>query len=222
MLNSRDISLLRDDVETNCRRLLELCEAEGLPVLITGTVRDEEYQLQCYNNGYSKAKVPSFHSVKAGLAFDLCKNVKGQEYGDAAFFAKVATLAKSIGFSWGGDWTSIVDKPHFQWDANGSYNSSMIIAGNYPPLMPAYEGDDEMFAPSTLTEEQVYSLWSKLMEPLKDNDAATWSEEARQFALANGIIVGNGSGNYQWEKPLTREEMAVMLYRFAKHLKAIK
>ena len=38
MLNSRDISLLRSDVSANCRKWIELCEAEGLNVLVTQTV----------------------------------------------------------------------------------------------------------------------------------------------------------------------------------------
>ena len=44
MLNSRDIDRLRPDVAANCRAWLELCRAAGLLVLVTGTVRDEEYQ----------------------------------------------------------------------------------------------------------------------------------------------------------------------------------
>ena len=35
MLNSRDISLLRDDVERNVRTFLAMCEAQGLKVLVT-------------------------------------------------------------------------------------------------------------------------------------------------------------------------------------------
>jgi len=51
MLNSRDIDRLRPDVAANCRAWLELCRAAGLLVLVTGTVRDEEYQQYCFENG---------------------------------------------------------------------------------------------------------------------------------------------------------------------------
>lgn len=79
------------------------------------------------------------------------------------------------------------------------------------------EEDEDMPNISELTGEQVSALWEKLMEPLRDNDAATWSEEARQWAVDNGLIVGDGSAqpNYQWQAPLTREAMCVLLYRFA-------
>jgi hypothetical protein len=147
MINSRNIDDLRSDVAANCKIMVQMCKDAGLSVLITGTVRDEEYQLQCYNNGYSKAKVPSFHSVKAGLAFDICKNVKGHEYDDLEFFSACAEIGKKIGFEWGGDWQSFVDRPHFQWSGEKhEYTSKMIIAGQYPPTMPEYKEGDTMTA----------------------------------------------------------------------------
>lgn len=75
MLNSRDIDRLRPDVAANCRAWLELCRAAGLLVLVTGTVRDEEYQQYCFENGTAATPVPSFHGEQAGLAFDFCQNM---------------------------------------------------------------------------------------------------------------------------------------------------
>lgn len=56
---------------------------------------------------------------------------------------------------------------------------------------------------------------------LQDNDAGQWSAEAREWATASGLIVGNGTTidgdpNCMWQDTLTREQMAVLLYRFAK------
>ncbi len=143
MLNSRDINLLRSDVGKNCRIFLDNCQKVGLPVLITQTVRDNEYQAYLYAQGRTRPgkivtnqKTPTFHSNKAGLAFDFCKNVKGHEYDDPAFFKKCADIAKRLGFSWGGDWKTFKDNPHIQWDDNGKYTSSMILQGKYPRSMP--------------------------------------------------------------------------------------
>lgn len=150
MLNSRDVSLLRDDVEANCRKWQERCKAAGLNVLITNTVRDKEYQEYLYAQGRTRpgsivtnGRTPTFHSDKAGLAFDFCKNVKGQEYSDADFFKKVAAIAKEMGFSWGGDWKSFPDSPHIQWDDHGKWTSSMILAGKLPPTMPLWGENNE-------------------------------------------------------------------------------
>ncbi|MPM04294.1 hypothetical protein SDC9_50570 [bioreactor metagenome] len=184
MLNSRDVSLLRADVAANCRKMIELAKADGWPILVTGTVRDEAYQLQCYNNGTSKSKVPTFHGVKAGLAFDICKNVKGQEYSDASFWAYCGALGKRMGFTWGGDWTSFPDKPHFQWDANKQFGNSDILAGRYPPQMPLYEEDDDM---AKMTGEEIYIA---LNEYLSDHEAPEWAKAELQEAVDLGITDG--------------------------------
>ena len=146
MLCSRDISLLRADVAANCRLFVEECKKQGLPVLVTETVRDLEYQASLYAKGrtapgsiVTNQKTPSFHSDKAGLAFDICKNVKGHEYDDLAFFNRCGEIGKKIGFSWGGDWLSLQDKPHFQWDNHGTYTAAMVRAGKLPPSMPVYK-----------------------------------------------------------------------------------
>lgn len=150
MLNSRDINLLRSDVAANCHRWVERCRAAGLKVLVTNTVRDAEYQAYLYAQGRTRpgsivtnSRTPTFHSDKAGLAFDFCKNVKGQEYSDTQFFADAAAIAKEMGFSWGGDWRTFVDRPHIQWDGHGAYGDSDIRAGRYPPEMPLWGGEED-------------------------------------------------------------------------------
>jgi len=143
MLNSRDIDQLRSDVAANCRKFIALCKEEGYPVLVTGTVRDDEYQQQCYEKGTGGKPPATFHSVKAGLAFDCCKNIKGHEYDDNAFWAGIGAIGRKMGFEWGGDWKSFVDKPLFQWSDHGRYTGSMIRAGKYPPAMPIYQEKED-------------------------------------------------------------------------------
>lgn len=51
-----------------------------------------------------------------------------------------------------------------------------------------------------------------------DNDAGEWSEDARRWATENGFFKGigtfeDGTPNYAWESPVSREQMAVLLYR---------
>ena len=151
MLDSRDITLLRDDVEANCRKWLELCREAGLDVLVTNTVRDKEYQEYLYAQGRTRpgsivtnSKTPTFHADTVGLAFDFCKNVKGHEYDDHEFFVKAAAIAKELGFSWGGDWKSFADMPHIQWDNGGEWTSAMILDGKFPPQMPCRREEKEM------------------------------------------------------------------------------
>lgn len=55
-------------------------------------------------------------------------------------------------------------------------------------------------------------------EELQDNDSSSWSQEAREWAVASGLFAGDGSAdpNYMWEDFLTREQAAVLFYRVAK------
>lgn len=137
---SRYIHFLRHDVEQNCLKFIDFMAAEGFPVLVTETTRTDAEQYQYYLNGYSNAKTPSFHAEHAGLAFDICKNVPGHEYDDPIFWEAAGRIGKVMGFTWGGDWKSLVDKPHFQWDAGGRYTGDMIRSGKYPPPMPLFTG----------------------------------------------------------------------------------
>ena len=146
MFHSRELKYLRADVRANCEAFLAECKAAGLNVLVTETVRDEEYQRSLVAQGYAAktATVPTFHSVKAGLAFDICKNIKGHEYDDAAFFRKCGEIGEKIGFTWGGRWKSFPDRPHFQWDDNKQHTGAMIRAGKLPRQMPAYKAASDL------------------------------------------------------------------------------
>ena len=213
MVNSSKISDLRPDVAQNATIFVSLCREEGLNVKITQTMRDDAYQKTLYQKGYAKTPYTTFHGK--GLAFDICKNVRGHEYDDLDFFAQCAKIGKRMGFTWGGDWKSFPDRPHFQWDEHKKYSGTMVRAGKLPPTMPRYEEDDEMDI------QKFKELMREYRTELQDNDSSKWSKEAREWAVKNGIITGgtplpNGEPNYMWEDLLTREQMATLLYRFAK------
>ena len=137
MYESRSLDDLRPDVAKNAKKFVSLCAAQGLPVSIASTVRDQEKQTQYYNAG-TGSKLVSFHSVGCGLAFDIYHTTQG--YNNIQFFHDCAVIGKRMGFEWGGDWRS-PDKPHFQWSEGGKYGSSDILAGRVPCEMPAFAGD---------------------------------------------------------------------------------
>lgn len=209
MLKSRDISKLRPDVAANCRTFLALCAAEGLPVLVTETVRDLEYQASLYAQGRTKPgsivtnqKTPSFHWEKVGLAFDICKNVKGHEYDDAAFFRRCGAIGKKMGFTWGGDWKSIVDLPHFQWDDGGKYTAAMVRKGKLPRTMPRYEKEEIM------TDKEIYDAVQRHAATLK---VPSVMAEEYQRAVDAGITDGKNPMQL-----VPKYQAAVMAMRAAK------
>ena len=199
MYHSRDIADLRADVRANCVIFLDLCKEAGLPVLITETVRDDEYQRYLAANGYASktATRPTFHSVKAGLAFDICKNVKGHEYDDLSFFDRCGQIAKQVGFSWGGDWKSFKDRPHIQWDAHGKYNGSMILAGKYPPEMEEY-----------MDQATFNKMADAYLAQLRTKPVSTWAKDDWEKAKSDKITDGTAPQGL-----ITRQEVVTMINR---------
>ena len=199
MYHSRDIAYLRADVRANCIIFIDLCKQAGLPVLITETVRDDEYQRYLAANGYASktATRPTFHGVKAGLAFDICKNVKGHEYDDLSFFDRCGQIAKQVGFSWGGDWKSFPDRPHFQWDAHGKYTGAMIRAGKFPPEMEEY-----------MDQATFNKMADAYLAQLRTKPVSTWAKDYWDKAKAGKITDGTAPQGL-----ITRQEVATMINR---------
>jgi hypothetical protein len=71
-------------------------------------------------------------------------------------------------------------------------------------------------------DEKTFALqMDEFRKQLRDNDADEYSKEAREWALDNKLIVGNGElangePNAMWGDFLTREQFVSVLYRFAK------
>ena len=214
MVNSRDLSLLREDVRANVYAWMRLCETEGLPVLITQTVRDDEYQSHLYAQGRTRAgrivtnsKRTTFHG--AGLAVDFCKNVKGQEYGDRAFFDRVIVLAKQVGFSSGADWKSFPEQCHLQWDEGGRYQFDRTKS---PKNMPLYEEDEMITKKSVeqMDDAAVLALANRVQSVLGEQHNGGLVEEFEE-AIEMGITDGSKP-----EALCTRKQAAVMIKRAVK------
>lgn len=81
------------------------------------------------------------------------------------------------------------------------------------------EEDDDM--DQAKFNEMFRAAMADYRQELRDNDSGGWSQEARDFAVAEGIFAGSGTTtdgqpNMMWEDFLTREQCAQVLYRFAK------
>ena len=109
-------------------------------------------------------------------------------------------------------------------DANGGQvqrrqrGRSLVKAYIRPYTGQKKEEDDDM------DQEKFNQMFETALtahrNKLQDNDASSYSAEARAWAVARGIVQGggklpDGSDNYMWEDLLTREQMATLLYRFA-------
>lgn len=69
--------------------------------------------------------------------------------------------------------------------------------------------------------EEFITCMNLYRNELRNNDANEYSEEAREWAVSNGLIKGSGvdvkgNPNNMWGDFLTREQFVTVLYRFAK------
>ena len=135
----RGIHLLHPFVRAKAEALIEACSACGLPLLITDTLRTREEQDNLYAQGRTRpggivtnCRGSDYKSPHQwGVAFDFCKNIKGQEYNDRAFFQQVGAVGKSLGLFWGGDFKSFVDMPHFEDTRFVKNNSCNTLIRDY-------------------------------------------------------------------------------------------
>jgi hypothetical protein len=207
VLNSRKIDDLRPDVAANCRKFIAKMAERGYPKVGVMTVRDDEYQADCYKRGTGGEPPATFHAIHAGLAFDVFKNVKGHAYDDPEFFRVAGEVGKEIGFTWGGDWKK-PDRPHFQWDDNGKYSGRDIIKRRYPPQMPLYGEGEKMDAKKV--KEIVVQEFSERDAVIAEanKNVALWAQIPWEKAVAAGVFDGSRPG-----APLTRQELAIILAR---------
>ena len=119
--------------------LLKKCAKKGIYLIITEGFRSKEYQDALYAKGrtapgkiVTNAKGSTYSSQHMwGIAFDIAINDSKLLY-DTATIKKVAKIAKKIDLGWGGDWTSIVDTPHFYLPKWGSTTSQLKAAYGTP------------------------------------------------------------------------------------------
>jgi peptidoglycan LD-endopeptidase CwlK len=122
--SERAISTLHDRVKPLARQLVRLAAQSGITIKVTsGTRTYAEQDALFAQGGVTKARGgQSNHNF--GLAFDVTMFGAGGPIYESPKYKDIGQLGKSIGLSWGGDWTSIVDEPHFelrpQWASNMS------------------------------------------------------------------------------------------------------
>lgn len=96
-----------------------------------------------------------------------------------------------------------------RWDQRSG--KQVVVSG-----WPGWK-EDEMDI-SKLTDEQILELANRLTEVLGKQPPSDWSEDARQWAEAEGYIKGDENGDKQYKAWVTREQMAVFMQRLAKRL----
>ena len=116
---------------------------------------------------------------------------------------------------------------------NGTRTFNDVKAGDwyydavmYVAAKDIMEGDGVRFMPNdTVTRAMAATtLWRMAGQPTVENGASfsdvlesAWYAKAVAWGAANGIIAGDGQGNFLPDAPVTREQFAAFLYRYAEY-----
>lgn len=126
-------------VQTKVRDFLAKAKIAGFNIRITESYRTPQRQQELYNQGRSTPgprvtnamglPIPqSNHCFK--VAIDVVDTVKGYNID----WEKLGKIGESCGLEWGGRWTQIVDKPHFQF--TGGLTLKDLQSGKIPGEQP--------------------------------------------------------------------------------------
>jgi len=223
MIDSRNINDLHKTVKRGCLELKKRLKEHGYDMGISSTYRDFEMQDYLYAQGRTRpgniitnAKGgESIHNYR--LAFDIFNNVVNNMY-DKIFLDLAGKIGREMGFDWGGDWTSFVDMPHFEF--TGSLSLQDLQNGKTLP-------DDILMSWEVETmDEQISEIKTEIKDLgmkvdnikndvnfLKDNipavyktldDVPAWGKATVENLIHDGRLHGLTSDNLGLTKDMIR------------------
>ena len=185
----RDITLCHPELQQKAEKLVSACKGQGLLIGIGECYRTVAEQDALYAKGRTEpgsivtnAKGSSYSSHHQwGTAFDIYRNDGEGAYNDSdGFFSKVGAIGVKIGLEWGGNWTSPVDKPHFQLPYWGSTTAMLKNLYGTPEEFKKTWEAEEM--------EKVYN-WTV--------EVPDWARPTVQKLLDKGYLKGNEKGELE-------------------------
>lgn len=128
---SRDLNDLNPRMKLLAAQLIDRAVAEGIALTVTCTLRTMAEQCDLYASGRSKPG-PIVTHAKAGfgyhnfgLAIDVVPDalLALPRWGDTpdhqlfadSLWQRLGRIGQDLDLTWGGTFTSLSDRPHFQW-----------------------------------------------------------------------------------------------------------
>jgi peptidoglycan L-alanyl-D-glutamate endopeptidase CwlK len=115
-----NIATLHPRVQPYARSLVNKAAAAGITLKILDCLRSYAEQDEIYKQGRTKPgervtnATGGYSNHNFGLAFDV-GIFKGQKYLDKSpLYKSVAPLGMDLGLTWGGNWNTPVDQPHYE------------------------------------------------------------------------------------------------------------
>lgn len=182
----RDITMCHPRLQKLAAQLIEECRKQGLVIGIGESFRTVEEQDVLYAQGrttsgniVTNAKGSSYSSQHQwGIAFDFFRNDGKGAYNEAGgFFERVGELGKRLGLGWGGDWKSIVDKPHLYLPDWGSTTLQLKQRYGTPEKFKAVWSESE-------AEVLLASAWEK-----DSQGRYKYRKESGEYAVSEWLLI---------------------------------
>lgn len=128
------VSHLYPPFEAQIDALLLAAHEAGLDVGLHQGFRSWEEQDRLYAKGRTTPG-PKVTNAKGGeswhnygLAADIVFRVKGKwSWTESHPWDQLGALGKELGLEWGGDWTRLRDRPHFEWPDKMSLKAARLL-----------------------------------------------------------------------------------------------
>ena len=222
--------------------LIKRCYNEGIKVQISSGFRSNEDQAYIYGQGRpnyiwngkvygSKGSIvsnapPGTSIHNYGLAIDyflVSEDGNNSLWTVNDNWKRVATIAKSMGFEWGGDWKNFKDYPHLQY--NQGLTIADLKAGHRPiflPLKANESGADDkiMWGKTELKKGQIgkvtilksINLWQdgpngklqlvRVLKPEEEYRVYSYREDhGGQYNVGGGMWITKMDGYIKYETP---------------------
>jgi peptidoglycan L-alanyl-D-glutamate endopeptidase CwlK len=108
------IATLHRKVQPVARQFVKLAADNGITIKITSGTRTYAEQDVLYAKGNVTKARGGYSNHNFGLAFDITLFQGSSPVWESPKYKTLGALGKSLGLSWGGDWQSFEDEPHFQ------------------------------------------------------------------------------------------------------------
>jgi peptidoglycan L-alanyl-D-glutamate endopeptidase CwlK len=118
--SEKNIATLLPEVQPMARMLIQKAALAGIRIKVISGLRTYAEQDVLYAKGRTTrgAKVTNakggYSNHNFGIAFDVGVFEGNSYLTESAKYKAVGALGMDLGLEWGGNWTSIVDQPHFQ------------------------------------------------------------------------------------------------------------
>lgn len=216
----RNIDDLHPRLQSLVAKLKTECEKQGLKIGIGECLRTIEEQNALYAKGrtapgsiVTNAKGSSYSSMHQwGVAFDFYRNDgKGVYIDNDGFFTKVGKIGAALGLEWGGDWKSVVDKPHFQLPDWGSGPSKLKKTYGTPnKFIATWEKEEE---PMTQAEKTAFEALQSRVNELEKKvervyhytlELPEWAKPTVQKLCDKGLYKGLSDADLNLPESLMR------------------